>query len=100
VKSRQDIILVGRKICELERNLASYAAKNSELDAKILRLSAPEALRTVIIENGLVAMNKRNTIKISNAEANFYAMNHEKRALAKKFASENFPKQTNLTMSN
>jgi hypothetical protein len=100
VKSRQNIILIGRKISELEQNLASYATKNSELDAKILRLGASESLRPMIAERRLVAMDKRNTVKISSADAGYYAMNQAKKALSGEFASKNFSKQTNLTMGN
>jgi cell division protein FtsL len=100
VKSRQDIILVGRKIGELEKSLSNYATKNAELDAKILRLSASESLRSVIAESGLVAMDKRNTVRVSNEEVHYFAMNNGNRGTINGLASENFSKQTNLTVTN
>jgi cell division protein FtsL len=95
VRLRQDIIIVGRRVGELERNMASYASKNAELDAKILRLSSSRSLRALIATHGLVAAGANNTVRVPRTEAQFYAMNRPRGG----FAVEKFPKQTNLMAS-
>jgi cell division protein FtsL len=99
VKSRQRIVLIGRKISELEKNLSANATKNAELDVKILRLCSSESLRGLVISDGLVLVNANDIVKIPRSEINLHAMAHAN-AKVNAFASADFQRQTSLTANN
>jgi hypothetical protein len=93
------MISIGRKFFELGK-WVFYATKNAELDAKILQLSGSESLRSIIVENGSVAMSGKNTVKISGARANLYSVARGADSFANEFAPNKISKQTNLTIRN
>jgi cell division protein FtsL len=100
VKTRQGIILSGRKIYEMEKSVAEYASKNSEVNAKISQLSSPRSLHRLIAKNGFVVAGAHNTVKISKLESHFYALNRSQSEFAHERGPQNFSKQTNLTKKN
>jgi cell division protein FtsL len=100
VRSRQKIVLASRKIWELEKNISAYTAKNSEIDAEILRLSTTERLKSVIASDGLVLANNWNIVKVSREEINLYAMNRTRGTLASNTEAKNFQQQTDPATEN
>lgn len=75
VKARQDLLVFGQELLRLSQIKSSYAVKNAELDAKIVRLSSSNALKSVIKSNGLVAAKDNNVVHVQNAEVRLYAIN-------------------------
>lgn len=75
VKARQDLLVFGQELLRLSQIKSSYAVKNAELDAKIVRLSSSNALKSVIKSNGLVAAKDNNVVYVPNSEVRLYAIN-------------------------
>ncbi|MDR1413368.1 MAG: hypothetical protein LBI56_00290 [Puniceicoccales bacterium] len=74
--------------------------KNTELDARILKLSSSESLRAVIVNDGLVMADARSVIKIPRVETAMYVSNRANGKSAHRFSSKNSQIQTNLTANN
>lgn len=80
VKARQDLLVFGQELLRLSQIKSSYAVKNAELDAKIVRLSSSNALKSVIKSNGLVVAKDNNAVHVSNSEVRLYAINRPSNA--------------------
>ncbi|MDR1413628.1 MAG: hypothetical protein LBI56_01670 [Puniceicoccales bacterium] len=100
VEVRQKMVLSGRELSELEKKISSYAMKNTELDARILKLSSSESLRAVIASDGLVLADGHAIVKIPKVEAAMYALNRANGRFAAEFSPKNFQAQTNLNTNN
>lgn len=80
VKARQDVFIFGQELLRLSQIKSSYAVKNAELDAKIVRLSSSHALKSAIKSNGLVVAKDNNIVHVPNSEVRLYAINRPNNA--------------------
>ena len=80
IRTRQMMILYGREISSLEKSIALYDTKISELNAEIIKLESTDALMPKISRENLVKLSKTKIVKVSVVETNLYAMNRSNRS--------------------
>ena len=98
IKTRQMMILYGREISSLEKSIALYDTKISELNAEIIKLVSTDALMPKISRENLVKLNKSKIVKVSVVETNLYAMNRSNRSSEVRLAINNESKQRNANL--
>lgn len=98
IRSRQMMILYGREISSLEKSIALYDTKISELNAEIIKLVSTDALMPKISRENLVKLNKSKIVKVSVVETNLYAMHRSNRSSETRLAMNNESKQRNANL--
>ena len=92
------MILYGREISSLEKSIALYDTKISELNAEIIKLVSTDALMPKISRENLVKLNKSRIVKVSVVETNLYAMHRSNRSSETRFVMNNKSKQHNTNL--
>ena len=98
ISTRQMMILYGREISSLEKSIALYDTKISELNAEIIKLASTDALMPKISRENLVKLNKSRIVKVSVVETNLYAMHRSNRSSDTRFVMNNKSKQHNTNL--